>query len=244
MFNKNQRIVLVVVLCLLGTAIGVQFKSVFQVNKTKLSASEEVAALTESLGKEKDKGIELIKEINEAEGKKESYIENETTKYKAVEIKKLMADRDRYKLQIGLTTVRGEGITIHMDDAEDAEGFAPELVVIHNSDIYRVLNELKKAGAQAISINDERIIWSSEQVCAGPTIRINKRKYAVPYTIKAIGNQDALYENLQKSSVIAEFLDFNIRVTIEKENDMIIPKYNYNTEELIDGLEVANDENE
>ena len=62
------------------------------------------------------------------------------------------------------------------------------MYIIHDEDLLRVLNELCAAGAEAISINDQRIVATTEVRCAGPTVSVNNVRSAPPYVIKAIGN--------------------------------------------------------
>ena len=113
--------------------------------------------------------------------------------------------------------------------------------IIHDHDIRTILNDLKKAGAQAIAINGERVVPMSEQICAGPTILINGNRYPVPYVIEAIGDPYALYEAMDISYKVAELREFNIQVDIKKAESIRISKFS-GTDKLdryISGLEVV-----
>lgn len=65
-------------------------------------------------------------------------------------------------------------------------GVNPNLYLVHDEDILKVVNELRAAGAEAISINGQRLIANSEIICSGPTIRVNRRPLAPPFVIKAL----------------------------------------------------------
>ena len=64
---------------------------------------------------------------------------------------------------------------------------------MHDYSLYEVLNEIKAEPA-AIAVNNERLISTTEIICAGPTTRINRNRYAVPYEIKVIGDSKNIRE--------------------------------------------------
>jgi uncharacterized protein YlxW (UPF0749 family) len=100
------------------------------------------------------------------------------------------------QLAAGLTVVSGPGIRIVMTDnpsAAGAGGNSPFLPgVVHDFDLLQVVNELRAAGAEAISINGARITAYTPIRCVGPTIRINWEAAAPPFVIEAIGDPSTL----------------------------------------------------
>ena len=94
----------------------------------------------------------------------------------------------------GLTAVKGEGITITLNDAETLNPtLLAEDQIIHDTDLLKIVNELRASGAEAISINEQRVINTTAIRCVGPTILVNDVKIGAPFIIKAIGNSDTLY---------------------------------------------------
>lgn len=95
------------------------------------------------------------------------------------------------RMEAGLVALAGPGIVVEVDDLRvDSTG---QIVrAVHDEDLLLIVNELNAAGAEAISINDERLISISEIRLAGTRININTRAQAAPYTIRAIGNPDTL----------------------------------------------------
>jgi len=97
----------------------------------------------------------------------------------------------------GLTDMKGPGVIVTMDDSklpypkDMPPGITPQNI-IHDNDIGQVVNELKAAGAEAISVNDQRLVAVSPVRCAGPTIFINNTPQTPPYVIKAIGDPKIL----------------------------------------------------
>lgn len=94
----------------------------------------------------------------------------------------------------GYTAVEGPGIVITMYDNpnEQIMGFDINDDVIHDVDILNILNDLRISGAEAISINDERVVSTSEIKCGGPIIKINDKSLGTPFVIKAIGDPKLL----------------------------------------------------
>lgn len=95
---------------------------------------------------------------------------------------------------IGLTDVKGEGVTVIMKDnntvtAESISEYDDiSLYLVHEEDIRSIVNELENAGAEAISINDQRVISTTSITCEGNVISVNGQKVSSPFTIKAIGS--------------------------------------------------------
>ena len=97
---------------------------------------------------------------------------------------------------LGLTEVTGNGLIITINDNQDISlnnWFAdPNLLLTHDTDLIRVVNELKNAGAEAISINEQRLVTTSAIECDGNIIKVNGEKIGAPFTIKAIGLPEVL----------------------------------------------------
>lgn len=96
----------------------------------------------------------------------------------------------------GLTDVRGPGVHVVLDDAPREairSGDDINLYIVHDVDVLRVVNILRGAGAEAISINGERLLANSRIRCGGPTIRVRDRAYAPPFVIIAIGDPERLH---------------------------------------------------
>lgn len=132
----------------------------------------------------------------------------------------------------GLTPITGEGITITLQDNASAAQTSPSghndpnAGKLQAEDILRLVNELKAAGAAAISINDQRVVVTTEIVAAGPTISVNQTRLTQPVVVKAIGEPDVLVSALKIRGGILEYLDFfGIKVAVEKENSLRVPAY-------------------
>lgn len=103
---------------------------------------------------------------------------------------KLFQELSFYSLSGGFVDVEGPGIEILLDDAtrEVQPWDNPNDMLVHDLDLLEVVNELKNAGAEVISVNGQRILDSSSITCSGYTVRINGRFYGKPFRISAIGD--------------------------------------------------------
>ena len=140
-------------------------------------------------------------------------------------------ERGRYEVYSlgGIINVEGKGITVTLSDsnAETAAGKSASSYIIHDSDLRTIVNELRSADAEAISINGERLIASSEIRCVGPTIIINGNKYVPPFNIKAIGDPDMLEAALKLKGGIIDQLKslYGFDIVISKSANLKIEKY-------------------
>lgn len=124
----------------------------------------------------------------------------EVEKYK-LEIEKTgsvdnLIEKEKKNLKVisGLQDIQGPGIVVELKDSDkDLEEWqSANNLLVHDIDVLNVINDLKIAGAEAISINGERLISTSEIKCAGATITVNDTTYGQPFVIKAIGDKKLL----------------------------------------------------
>ncbi|MBN4069937.1 MAG: hypothetical protein COA82_00380 [Alkaliphilus sp.] len=98
------------------------------------------------------------------------------------------------RIHAGFVDIEGTGVIIVLRDSERDlyKNEDPNNLIVHESDILVLLNELKVAGAEALSVNGQRVLFMTGVKCTGPTITINGFTYGQPFIIKAIGNTTAL----------------------------------------------------
>jgi uncharacterized protein YlxW (UPF0749 family) len=107
--------------------------------------------------------------------------------------KDLQARIDALKLVAGLNERTGDGVTITLDDARgSAAAKDVEKSICHNTDLTDIVNQAWRGGAQAIAVNDERIVGSSSIYCVGSTIMVNGTLMSPPFTVVVIGPQNEL----------------------------------------------------
>lgn len=142
----------------------------------------------------------------------------------------------KYSLYSGLSPVKGNGIRIMLDDGASVDGSIEDYMVVHDSTLMNIVSALKASGAQAISVNGERIVFSTNIICAGPSITVNGRKIFAPFDIKAIGPDDTLYNNFIASDAYKKITLSELKYDVSAQNDMLVPGFVGNYERDVDML--------
>ena len=225
--HKTQIAVGILVL-ILTFLLALQFKSVTFNAKTNQSTNLRVDNLTAELTRERETNADLQKQIEAYKNDIAQYRKDaeQTSGYSTF----LSEQLKRAELMAGFVDVKGPGITVTLNDMDSQKAQNSVLTtgeaLIHDEDLRRVINELCAAGAEAVCVNDSRIIGTSAIRCVGPTILVNDKKMAPPYVIKAIGdtNQLAAAMNL-KGGVIDNLKVWGFSVHIAKSPELVIPKY-------------------
>lgn len=177
---------------------------------------------------------------SESENIKRTELQVEEAKKKLAEFRKLAemdntqelmanarAEAEYYKMLSGETALKGEGITVTIDDAtrELYEGENINNVLVHDSDILLILNDLFTAGAEAVSVNGHRVVDMSAVTCSGYTVRINNIFTARPFVIKAIGDPGRLYAAMLAPGSYGEILKEAVLFQVTAEDEVEIPAY-------------------
>ena len=166
-----------------------------------------------------------LKEVEKAEETLEKERESATKNNSELENAELQIKKANKIL--GLSEVKGPGVIVTLKDSKTNSANVLNIndLLVHDLDVLSVINELKNAGAEAISINDQRIISTTAISCEGNVININGEKVGVPFTIKAIGLPESL-DALSRPGGYLEILKrYGIEAELKKSNDITIPKY-------------------
>jgi uncharacterized protein YlxW (UPF0749 family) len=195
----------------------IQFKTVDETNITQIENMRE-SELRESLATWKEKYAEASSKLEETKTKLQEYREKRESNLEATEL--LEQELLQAKTIAGLTDVKGNGVVVTYYDDSEVEP-------IEASNLIDLVNELKLAGAEAISINDQRIVNMSDivniDVYGENFILVNRERVSSPYIIKAIGDQTYLESALTTKTI--GFVTRNENATVEKQNNIVIYKY-------------------
>ena len=216
-------VITVGLLCfVLMTVMFMQFKIVNQTDITSIENMRKTELTTE-LASWKQRYEETNKKFEETEKTLNEYRNSEKTSAESEKI--LEEEADQVNMIMGKTNVEGEGIIITLKDITDE--LSTDVAEIKADDLLTIVNALKLAGAEAISINEQRIINSTDIVYINNSfIKVNQQRILAPYIIKAIGNQSYLEAGLVGSGgYIDELKQLGHDVTIEKTNKVRINKY-------------------
>lgn len=142
----------------------------------------------------------------------------------------IKADLDRMRASAGLSPVSGPGITVTIDDAH-ATATAPirnvELAIVHSTDLTDVFNAAWKGGAEAISVNGERI--TSTSACVGAVIQINGTLLSPPFVVRIVGPSDGLLavfnDSLELTDQKRRHASFGLGFAVERADRLEVPAY-------------------
>lgn len=209
-----------IALFLLSMMLVAQIKTVS--NTEEVLQGKRENELSEELIKLKDDYKNLKAKFEENERIVEEYKNNSSTNTEL--ISSMKKSIENFSVLAGVTDVTGEGVIVRLDDGNTiSEGSE---VLVHDSDLLTVVNELKAAGAEAISVNGQRIIATTAIRCVGPVIQINYQKVAAPFEIKAIGNAQYLESAMTiKNGVVDVLKKLGISVDISRSKELEIKKF-------------------
>ena len=199
--------------------MSMQFKIVNETDITSIENMREAELRTE-LANWKSKYEETNQKYDEVVAKIEEY---KQTSQSNEETEKLMAEElEQVNISLGKTNLEGQGIEVVLRETDNEE-----VARINADDLLVIVNSLKMAGAEAISINDERIINMSDIVDINEAfIKINGKRILAPYVIKAIGNSSYLETAFTgNGGHVDEMKKIGQEVSIEKSNKIKILKF-------------------
>ena len=125
----------------------------------------------------------------------------------------------KYNTYIGNTDIYGQGVSIKYVPAKD------ENLDDVAKDLRYIVNELKNVGVEAISINDQRIVRDSSIEVVKNKIEINEEVLNAPYTIKAIGDSNMIYNGISRPGEIVDLLRASgVEISIELKDKVEISK--------------------
>lgn len=207
--------------------ICIQLKTI-SATATTISNNSTENQLRDEVFKWKEKYDSVYRELEEAEKTLET--ERKKSTENSDESSQLEQELANAKILLGQTEVKGKGVIITLDDNKAITNMSslvvdPNTLLVHDGDLIQVVSILKNAGAEAISINDQRIVNTTAITCDGYVVRINGEKVGAPYTIKAIGSPEYLKGSLEVSGYMETLVNDGVVVDIKKSNSITIPKF-------------------
>ena len=209
---KSKTAALLAVSIILGMMLSLQYKSNKEMQATTMNMRAE--DLYQQLMQVEQEKSDLAKELQALQA------ENLTSD--------ATQERNELKFRAGLTAVEGSGVVVTIEDSKQPlkMGENQNLYVVHDEDILKVINELRAAGAEAIAVNEQRLIGTSEIRCAGPTVIVNGKMFSTPFQVKAIGDPKLLRSALEFRGGVVDTLKYwGINVSIETRSNLQINPY-------------------
>ena len=213
----------------LGVLIAAQMQSQTAQPVATAGDSRQVAAATVQR-LENEQG-ELKREIAELRSqiatKQQEISKNKTA------LAGLTSELEKLRLAAGMVAVKGPGVRVVLDDSAAKTVPAdddPAFYLVHEYHLRDVLNLLWASGAEAISINGERIVGATSVYCVGSTIMVNNTRMSPPFEILAIGNAAAMEESLNNPlnlrALKTRVKVYGVQLRIATAKELTVPAYN------------------
>lgn len=222
--SKEKTVISIIIglmIFVLTMVIFMQFKTISQTDIVELEVMQE-SELRKEISSAKAKYDETLKQLEETNSKIKEYEEAISTDKEASVV--LQEELIKSQNSLGKSDVQGEGVIVTLTDVE-----VGKFGKITAFDLIELLNALKNAGAEAISINDQRIVINSYVAdITGGFISVNGRRLVSPYVVKAIGNLTYLESGLSQKQYgyIDSKTNEGKSVLLEKSNNILIKAYN------------------
>ena len=191
-----------------------QFRVVNETDVTSLRTKRE-SELREELDNWQSRYEDTSNQLEQAKANLDEYKNKIDDSQSASEL--LDKELQEAELNLGKTDVKGTGVVITLEDGD---------VAVDAEDLIKLMNELKRAEAEAISVNDQRVTNLTEFADVDSYIVVNGTRLSSPFTIQVIGNQKYLESGLTaKGGYVDSQISDGKRVSLAENNDITILKY-------------------
>jgi uncharacterized protein YlxW (UPF0749 family) len=149
-------------------------------------------------------------------------------------VAQLRDEADAIAQAAGLEQVHGPAITVSLDDAPPLPGaqkgsVPPDYLVVHQQDVQAVVNALWAGGAEAMTLQGQRVISTSAVRCVGNTLLLHGLVYSPPYVVTAIGDVEGMQQSLQTSPDIIIYkqyvVAYKLGYAVTTHDDITLPGY-------------------
>lgn len=210
----------------LGVFIAFQMKFVQGTYLNGSSPTQKTTEILNELSAVKAEKETLIEEIERLEDQLDK-IQNSASEESAV-VKNLTDELNRFKAFSGMTKVNGTGIIVTIDNPpSDINATLDKNIALDYKMILDLINELNSAGAEAISINEQRMVNNTEVRLAGSQVNVNTLPITPPFVIKAIGSSETLDSAIHIRFGIVQLLqEAGYYVEVKQVENLEIPAFN------------------
>ena len=213
-------VVVFIVCIVLVSVMLMQFRTIEQTDITEIETMRE-SELRDALVDWKVRYDEVSAQLEDVNNRIEEY--NRTIEDSEAASNLIDTELEESNILVGKTDVYGEGVTVTLVDNDNYKIIAENLIDL--------VNELRYAGAEAISINEQRVLATTDIVDMAEYtyILVNSQRIEGPtYVIKAIGDREYLSSilNLKGSGFVDRYTTLGYNVSSKQENRVEISKYN------------------
>jgi uncharacterized protein YlxW (UPF0749 family) len=223
----GQNLALILAGLLLGLVLVVRWQDVGAAPTEAAGARERAAQAVDQLEREQEQLKGTIAELREELASAQRQAARNTELLTSIS-----ADLERERMAAGLVALRGPGVVVQLDDSTktpSSPGAAANDYLIHEYDLRDVVNLLWAGGAEAIAINDERLVNSTSIYCVGTTVMVNDTRLSPPYDIKAIGDRAPIQALLDDPSTLPvlrqRIKSYGVQYKVSWANQVEVPAY-------------------
>jgi len=225
MLDLKGKIAVGILCAILGIVVALQFQVVSDVtggNRFLNQRGQQMAIELRNLRNEKEK---LIQELTNIESRLNEYEINEADEN--LIIRNLRSDLKKYQIYTGFISAQGPGLSITIDDVDDEQNGGTSFLMYNYGILLELINDLNAAGAEAIAINDQRLLSTTGIHYFSNAILINSIPTTPPFTISAIGNPQTLEASLNmRFGIIWNIRQENkLQVSTQQEENIVLPMY-------------------
>jgi uncharacterized protein YlxW (UPF0749 family) len=153
-------------------------------------------------------------------------------------VDELQEQIEALSMPAGLVPLQGPGLTVTLDDApremREAAGADASNAIVHQQDIQAVANAMWAGGAEAMTIQGQRVVSTTGIKCVGNTVLLHGVTYSPPYVVSAIGDVDAMRSHLDSSPYLAAYLEaveeYQLGWDVEEQERIQAPAFTGSTE--------------
>lgn len=221
-----------VILLVLGGLLGMQVHT--QSQRGEMEIGRRTSALGEMLRSNQTQVEAYKKEISDLRAslaKYESQAANDQGMTKLIS-EELQSSR----AALGLVPLKGPGIILEISDSTlpALKGVDAEPFLVHDYDLIQLANELWADGAEAVSVNGQRLVTGSSIICSGRLVQVNHVAISAPFVFNVIGNVDNLVSGLNIRNGVLDTMrgwGFKVKLTPKEEVQVpaisVAPKFQY-----------------
>ncbi len=210
----------------MGILVSLQFRVQTVNNNKGANKQPELIAMIKNLEAERDKMTQELQATRARLGEIEQKLAQDGGQ------NKLLAEQmQQARMQAGLLAMKGPGLVITLSDSNRRPGPDEDayFFIIHDQDLQTLTNELFAAGAEAVSVNDQRMITRSSIRCVGPSVLVNTVQLASPFVVKAIGPSKEIEGGLRMPNGFLDSMALLIRsggeIKITSSEEVITPAF-------------------
>jgi len=211
----------------LGLLLQVQVRSPADSTTDSRYEQAQIAAAIQQL--EQDQ-LDLKDAIGRLRARLERYQQQSASRTET--LREIRDELTGQRMRAGLVAVKGPGVIVTLQDSETVP-LSPDAdlnpYIIHEYDLRDVVHLLWLAGAEAVAVNDERIVATTAIYCVGSTIMVNDTRLSPPYLVQAIGDPEALHAVARDPAYLGDLRrrvqEHRVGLTVDWTEEVVLPPY-------------------